>query len=48
MHYFSGREFNPRDYVFGAWFTDPFVKIWRCLFCLEKIPIAEIHLPQKR
>lgn len=44
MKYLNGKEFNPRDYVYGAWLTDPFVKIWRCIFRLEHVPIAQIYV----
>lgn len=43
MRYYSGRRFNPQDYRYGAWLYDPFVKIWRYIFCLGKIPVAEVY-----
>ena len=29
MRYLSGRRFNIRDYEYGAWLYDPFVKLWK-------------------
>lgn len=40
MKYLNGKEFNPQDYRYGAWFTDPCINFFKCLLRLDRLPVA--------
>ncbi len=42
MKYLNGKEFNPQDYRYGAWFTDPCINFLRFLLRLDSLPVAVV------